>query len=189
MDPNAALAEIRKLVERASDLESFPRPDPAELLTELAEAVEGLDEWLSKGGFLPTAWNKQTLIWTLSEEDEKKLYVDLDRARTFRIGVDWGTLKWDGGNGWVAGLDPDQQPAQQPAQPTTTPSQQPHIVDTKYSCPGCGQDITGVRLDTGEWYTECGGEGEGGCTIWNDGDPVAEAAHMAVIAKLTKENN
>ncbi len=45
MDPNAALAEIRRLV--AEDPE---RVDP------LTEQVAALDEWLSNGGFPPDAW-------------------------------------------------------------------------------------------------------------------------------------
>lgn len=42
MDPNAVLAEIRAYVK---DDES-----------PLAEAVIALDEWMSRGGFLPDAW-------------------------------------------------------------------------------------------------------------------------------------
>ncbi len=54
MDPNANLAEQRRLVvailadDSASDL-----PEKAQRLAELAQA---LDEWLSNGGFLPYSW-------------------------------------------------------------------------------------------------------------------------------------
>lgn len=54
MDPNANLAELRRLTRRAlydNDL------TPAEV-TRLAELVEALDEWLAKGGSLPDAWAK-----------------------------------------------------------------------------------------------------------------------------------
>lgn len=117
MDPNAALAEIRKLVERASDLESFPRPDPAELLTELAEAVEGLDEWLSKGGFLPTAWElNRTTVFELTRAQASELIADLNwssrEGRRMRVAVDAGQFKWDAGNGWVVGIEPTRKVAQ-----------------------------------------------------------------------------
>lgn len=53
MDPNAALAEIRKLtrdvLKGRADEEDIER---------LAELIEGLDNWLSKGGFLPKNWDR-----------------------------------------------------------------------------------------------------------------------------------
>ncbi len=53
MDPNATLTELRGLVQ-----ESY-----AEALTEdethrLCDLVEALDEWITKGGHLPSAWMK-----------------------------------------------------------------------------------------------------------------------------------
>jgi hypothetical protein len=54
MDPNAALVSIRELV---SLLVDSPFATPQE--TELAELVQGLDEWLTRGGFLPTAWERR----------------------------------------------------------------------------------------------------------------------------------
>jgi len=30
------------------------------MLTELAETFDNLDQWLSKGGFLPSAWTQTT---------------------------------------------------------------------------------------------------------------------------------
>jgi hypothetical protein len=55
MDPNALLARIRIL---QTLVESGPQ-DPTALLenaNELAEAVQDMDTWLSRGGFLPEAW-------------------------------------------------------------------------------------------------------------------------------------
>ncbi len=49
MDINATLAEIRLIVQARLDNEEDDR---------LAEAVHYLDEWLSNGGFLPAAWQK-----------------------------------------------------------------------------------------------------------------------------------
>lgn len=51
MDPNAALEELRSWVD--GDLSSRPAPERAE---RMAELFDGLDGWLSKGGFLPDAW-------------------------------------------------------------------------------------------------------------------------------------
>lgn len=63
MDPNAALAEIRQILARRSRLENMSPEqwldDMDDLLDDqlrLLELVEGLDGWLSKGGFLPDAW-------------------------------------------------------------------------------------------------------------------------------------
>lgn len=56
MDPNACLARIRALLPLmfVEDGEDY-RPDQ-DTVTELAQHVEALDGWLSKGGFLPSAW-------------------------------------------------------------------------------------------------------------------------------------
>ena len=55
MDPNAALEALRDAMRRysAEDDEGHDRYVAA---TEAAEAAEALDEWLSNGGFLPSAW-------------------------------------------------------------------------------------------------------------------------------------
>lgn len=50
MDPDAALAEIRELVDR------IKAADSRHTVQRLAELVDGLDQWLSRGGFLPAAW-------------------------------------------------------------------------------------------------------------------------------------
>ena len=52
MDPNAALDEIRRICEHNknchySDMNDFDR---------LCDLIEGLDQWLIRGGFLPYAW-------------------------------------------------------------------------------------------------------------------------------------
>lgn len=51
MDPNAALSRIRELVRAVQ--ENGASTDDA---TDLADAVQDLDKWLSGSGFLPTAW-------------------------------------------------------------------------------------------------------------------------------------
>ena len=47
MDPNATLARIRVLLVSS---------DPDDM-TELAELIHSLDEWLAAGGFPPDAWD------------------------------------------------------------------------------------------------------------------------------------
>jgi len=67
MDPNETLRQIRTAVMAAlalaDDYEKDPDPATAEdaedylnQLDELAQLVNSLDEWLSRGGFLPAAW-------------------------------------------------------------------------------------------------------------------------------------
>lgn len=62
------------------------------------------------------------------------------------------------------------------------------IVDTEFDCLGCAQKITAVRPVPGKWYTECGGEGEGGCEhTYGDGeDEVVLASHQTVIDAVKK---
>ena len=62
MDPNAALANLRDATGLASALADGDPVDytAEQILADLAEAAEALDEWLSKGGFLPSAWAGRT---------------------------------------------------------------------------------------------------------------------------------
>ncbi|QWS68272.1 hypothetical protein SEA_VANLEE_156 [Gordonia phage VanLee] len=51
MDPDAALTEIRRLTDRlGSDVDEEAR--------ELAARFSALDEWICRGGFLPSAWQR-----------------------------------------------------------------------------------------------------------------------------------
>jgi hypothetical protein len=51
MDPNANLEEQRRLAKRLVD-----SPYENDQVQRLAELVLALDEWISKGGFLPARW-------------------------------------------------------------------------------------------------------------------------------------
>ena len=53
MDPDAALEELRDL--KTSVLDDVNGADNADA-RRLAELIDGLDHWLSTGGFLPGAW-------------------------------------------------------------------------------------------------------------------------------------
>lgn len=48
MDPDANLAEIRRLIEKDADLSD-------DQLERLVVLIRSLDEWMSRGGFLPKA--------------------------------------------------------------------------------------------------------------------------------------
>ena len=54
MDPNATLEHIRDL---AGVLRMY-NGNPASKADELVDAINDLDEWLSKGGFLPDDWQE-----------------------------------------------------------------------------------------------------------------------------------
>jgi len=51
MDPDANLAEIRRLIEKDADLSD-------DQLERLVVLIRSLDEWMSRGGFLPKAWQR-----------------------------------------------------------------------------------------------------------------------------------
>lgn len=56
MDPNANLAEQRRIVARFALGKATKADGPR-----LADLVEALDEWITGGGFLPTPW--QATLW------------------------------------------------------------------------------------------------------------------------------
>lgn len=61
MDPNATLAEIRGLTEailNANDEKEWARISEGGGMCRLAELTEALDEWITRGGFLPAGWSR-----------------------------------------------------------------------------------------------------------------------------------
>lgn len=54
MDPDTALAEALDLAVRLIDEEAEDGDD-----VRLAELIVGLDRWLSRGRFMPSAWERQ----------------------------------------------------------------------------------------------------------------------------------
>lgn len=58
MDINVALANARRLTSLLLDAaDAGLLPDGSDVV-ELAEQVQAIDEWMSQGGFLPTAWER-----------------------------------------------------------------------------------------------------------------------------------
>lgn len=55
MDPNKTLETIRKLITKLANEDEVWTVEDTE---EFSYLVEGLDEWLSRGGFLPKAWER-----------------------------------------------------------------------------------------------------------------------------------
>lgn len=60
MDPDRALRRITELASRLvqGDPEQLEWDRLVTLATELAETIIALDEWLRRGGFQPSAWNR-----------------------------------------------------------------------------------------------------------------------------------
>ena len=56
MDPNACLARIREIIEKGS------HPLDHQDAEDLAENIDALDGWLSRGGFLPVEWTNNRNI-------------------------------------------------------------------------------------------------------------------------------
>lgn len=59
MDPNANLKEQLEQVQLLLYGKALSADDYVEVAGRLAELVEALDEWLSKGGFLPGRWERK----------------------------------------------------------------------------------------------------------------------------------
>lgn len=56
MDPNETLRQLREMVTEILDEGS--EDDSTEREDEFAQLFQALDEWVSKGGFLPRNWVK-----------------------------------------------------------------------------------------------------------------------------------
>ncbi len=58
MDPNELLNDIRNLMGEEQELDGvfLNRDRTRGLLSDLAARMDDLDEWLTKGGFLPDDW-------------------------------------------------------------------------------------------------------------------------------------
>ena len=57
MDPDAALAQMREAIETLWAARSSVAAAAA--ADSIAEHAAALDQWLSKGGFLPAAWSRR----------------------------------------------------------------------------------------------------------------------------------
>ncbi len=55
MDPDETLRQIRQIA-RDTVAGTISTDEAPDYLEELVDYAEGLDEWLTKGGFLPRAW-------------------------------------------------------------------------------------------------------------------------------------
>lgn len=59
MDINTALENMRRYAGRAvAAADSDGEGDGQRLAVEMAEQWQAIDQWLSSGGFLPTAWQR-----------------------------------------------------------------------------------------------------------------------------------
>lgn len=58
VDPNALLAQLRDAAR--STMDAWDDPELSDTVTvnemQMAEAFLSLDDWVARGGFLPTAW-------------------------------------------------------------------------------------------------------------------------------------
>jgi hypothetical protein len=57
MDPDATLAQLRQAIETLWAAESSVAA--ASAADSIAEHATALDQWLSRGGFLPAAWSRR----------------------------------------------------------------------------------------------------------------------------------
>ncbi|MFE0099827.1 hypothetical protein [Streptomyces sp. NPDC059009] len=57
MDPNATLMRLRRAVDRIEVVAASPEEDWSGELIDVLEHFDALDQWLRRGGFLPSDWN------------------------------------------------------------------------------------------------------------------------------------
>lgn len=71
MDPNEALKNLRDTIGLATALSDGDPVDftAEQILADMTEDVQALDEWLSKGGFLPTDWRMSRRIGRGGDDD------------------------------------------------------------------------------------------------------------------------
>lgn len=60
MDPNACLEEIRSLTESVLNTHDRDEQEYHSDCQRLAELIQSLDEWISKGGYFPGYWENKS---------------------------------------------------------------------------------------------------------------------------------
>jgi hypothetical protein len=60
MDPNETLRMLRLAIRQARQSDTDRMVTLAESLETVTELAEALDEWLARGGFLPSEWDHKT---------------------------------------------------------------------------------------------------------------------------------
>jgi hypothetical protein len=74
MDPNQCLKELLELLEKYREQKDrLSREDVQDLVTH----IEALDGWITRGGFLPTAWNVNVRHAVDEERDRIVHYLNL----------------------------------------------------------------------------------------------------------------
>lgn len=59
MDPDLTLEQMMLCIETIQSDKPVSRQAFAQASYELAELVQGLDEWIAKGGYLPRLWRQR----------------------------------------------------------------------------------------------------------------------------------
>jgi hypothetical protein len=61
VDPNATLTVALVAANRVlSAPEDLPHNELQDLATRMAESLDSLDQWIRRGGFLPSSWEKHS---------------------------------------------------------------------------------------------------------------------------------
>lgn len=92
MDPNAAYKNLMSAVSDYEDKRGDAEGDHIDAADEMRDAFEALNEWLSKGGFLPDAWKRpetppETLSAVVTADDAYSLYESLEDDGNGTLGL------------------------------------------------------------------------------------------------------
>lgn len=100
MDPDVALQQIREVLAEYHQAAVDDDPNAANVaMSALAEIVEGLDEWLTKGGFPPSQWQRlRTLTFAETERVGRVTFAVSHEATT--MGLNWHDLQHDARRYW-----------------------------------------------------------------------------------------
>lgn len=114
MDPNAALADIREAIREYEEAGSLG--SETEATERLVERVQALDEWASKGGFLPAAWTTAPKVeW--SRDTRTCTVTSAGSTVTFTMDSDLPTVHLNGRFEGTLSLDPGE--PEEAAEPDT----------------------------------------------------------------------
>jgi hypothetical protein len=92
MDPDAVYQNLMSALSDYEDNRGSAEGPEIDAANEMRDAVQALNDWLSRGGFLPRAWQRgdkpaETLTAVMSADDAYSLYESLENDGEGTMGL------------------------------------------------------------------------------------------------------